>query len=110
MLRNRHCTLPSGRITERTGLVFGMTLVTISLVLSAIFNILSLVWMGLGVVDNVVVYSMLLKRRTWLNILLGGFSGGLPVMFGWSVVTPGQVGGFSWLAVVSAGVVFLVVL
>jgi len=107
MLRTRHRPLPSGRITARNGLLFGLTLVTISLALSAAFNILSFVWMALGIIDNVVVYSMLLKRRTWLNILLGGFSGGLPVMFGWSVVTTGPVGSFSLLAVAMAGLVFL---
>jgi protoheme IX farnesyltransferase len=46
-------------------------------------------WMGLGVLDNVVVYSFLLKRRTPTNIILGGVSGGLPVLFGWSAVTNG---------------------
>ena len=107
MLRTRHRPLPSGRITPRNGLIFGLTLVALSLVLSATFNILSFAWMALGILDNVIVYSMLLKRRTWLNILLGGFSGGLPVMFGWSAVTPGPWGSYSLLAVVMAGLVFL---
>ncbi|OLC80784.1 MAG: protoheme IX farnesyltransferase, partial [Thaumarchaeota archaeon 13_1_40CM_3_50_5] len=107
MLRTCHRPLPSGRITPRNGLIFGLTLVALSLVLSATFNILSFAWMALGILDNVIVYSMLLKRRTWLNILLGGFSGGLPVMFGWSAVTPGPWGSYSLLAVVMAGLVFL---
>jgi len=107
MLRTRHRPLPSGRITPRNGLIFGLTLVALSLVLSATFNILSFAWMALGILDNVIVYSMLLKRRSWLNILLGGFSGGLPVMFGWSAVTPGPWGSYSLLAVVMAGLVFL---
>jgi protoheme IX farnesyltransferase len=50
-------------------------------------NPLSFVWISLGVLDNVVVYSLLLKRRSSLNIILGGVSGGLPVMFGWSALT-----------------------
>jgi heme o synthase len=107
MLRTRHRPLPTGRITPRNGLIFGLTLVALSLVLSATFNILSFTWMALGILDNVIVYSLLLKRRTWLNILLGGFSGGLPVMFGWSAATPGLWGSYSLLAVVMAGLVFL---
>jgi protoheme IX farnesyltransferase len=51
--------------------------------------LLSFVWIALGIIDNVVVYSLLLKRRSPLNIILGGVSGGLPVMFGWSAVTNG---------------------
>jgi len=63
--------------------------------------------MALGIIDNVIVYSLLLKRRSPLNILLGGFSGGLPVMFGWSAVTPGPIGSYSLVSVLMAGLVFL---
>jgi len=65
--------------------------------------------MGLGIVDNVGVYSLLLKRRSPLNILLGGFSGGLPVMFGWSAVTKGPIGSIPnpLLPVLMAGLVFV---
>ena len=107
MLRTRRRPLPSGRITPQNALTFGLGLVALSLALSLAFNILSFAWMGLGIIDNVIVYSLLLKRRSWLNILLGGFSGGLPVMFGWSVVTAGPIGTFTLLPVVMAGLVFL---
>ncbi len=63
--------------------------------------------MALGVLDNVGVYSLLLKRRSSLNILLGGFSGGLPVLFGWSAATPGPIGTISLLPILMAGLVFL---
>ncbi len=33
------------------------------------------------------VYSLFLKRRNPLNVVLGGISGGLPVIFGWAYVT-----------------------
>ena len=92
MMRTRHRPLPSGRITPRAALRFGLGLISISLVLAALLNLFSLLWMGLGILDNVGVYSLFLKRRSSLNILLGGFSGGLPVLFGWSAVTAGPVG------------------
>ena len=63
--------------------------------------------MALGIVDNVGVYSLFLKRRSALNIILGGFSGGLPVMFGWSAATPGPIGTVTLLPVLMAGLVFL---
>jgi heme o synthase len=101
--------LPSGRISPRAALTFALGLIVVSLVLSALLNLLSLLWMALGIVDNVGVYSLLLKRRSSLNILLGGFSGGLPVLFGWSAVTPGLIGTLP-LAVIPllmAGLVFV---
>ncbi len=107
MLRTRHRPIPSGRISLRNSLRFGLVLVGTSLVLAVTLNILSFAWMALGIVDNVVIYSMLLKRRSPLNILLGGFSGGFPVLFGWSAATPGPVGSFSLLPVLMAGLVFL---
>jgi protoheme IX farnesyltransferase len=107
MLRTRHRPLPSGRIQPGSALAFGLVLAGTSLVLSAFINVLSVLWMALGILDNVVVYSLLLKRRSSLNILLGGFSGGLPVLFGWSAATPGPIGSYSLLAVLMAGLVFL---
>lgn len=112
MLRTRHRPLPSGRITPRSALRFAIGLITISLVLSALLNLLSVIWMALGILDNVGVYSLLLKRRSPLNILLGGFSGGLPVLFGWSAATPGPLGSlgpraFVALPVLMAGLVFI---
>ena len=107
MLRTRHRPLPSGRIKPRSALVFGFGLVLASLALSLTLNLLSFAWMLGGVLDNVVVYSLVLKRRSPLNILLGGVSGGLPVLFGWSAVTPGPIGAVSLLPILMAGLVFV---
>jgi heme o synthase len=107
MIRTRHRPLPSGRITPASGLRFGLALVAISILLSFTLNLLSVLWMTLGVLDNVGVYSLLLKRRSSLNILLGGFSGGLPVLFGWSAATAGPIGTISLLPILMAGLVFL---
>lgn len=87
MRRTRNRPIPSGRITPRRALIWGVFLTALGLVLAYSINVLSLLWIVLGVVDNVVVYSLFLKRRHPLNIILGGVSGGLPVMFGWSAVT-----------------------
>jgi heme o synthase len=109
MLRTRHRPLPSGRISPQSALRFALGLIAVSLILSAILNLLSALWMGLGIVDNVAVYSLLLKRRSSLNILLGGFSGGLPVLFGWSAVTRGPIGSLPLAPVplLMAGLVFV---
>ena len=87
MHRTRRRPIPSGRISPNRALVWGLLLAALGLALALWINPLSFVWIALGVLDNVVVYSLLLKRRSSLNIILGGVSGGLPVMFGWSAVT-----------------------
>jgi protoheme IX farnesyltransferase len=65
--------------------------------------------MTLGILDNVGVYSLLLKRRSSSNILLGGFSGALPVLFGWSAVTAGPIGSLPQpiIPLLMAGLVFV---
>ena len=89
MRRTRHRPIPSGRITPNRALAWGLFLAAFGLVVAFWINPLSFLWISLGVVDNVIIYSLLLKRRSPLNIILGGVSGGLPVMFGWSTVTNG---------------------
>jgi protoheme IX farnesyltransferase len=103
MHRTRHRPIPSGRITPNRALAWGLLLAAFGLAVAYWINPLSFVWIALGVLDNVVVYSLLLKRRSSLNIILGGVSGGLPVMFGWSAVT----NGISLLPILLAALVVL---
>ena len=104
MHRTSHRPIPTGRIAPpQRALAWGLFLIALGLVLGLWINIISLVILALGVLDNVVVYSLLLKRRNPLNIVLGGFSGGLPAVFGWSVVT----GTISLLPILLAGLVVL---
>lgn len=87
MIRTRDRPLPSRRIDPpQKALYFGVTLIGVSLVLAGMRNLLSFLCILLGVLDNVVVYSLLTKRRSPLNIFLGGFSGGLAPLFGWVFV------------------------
>lgn len=109
MARTKNRPLPSGRIEPSSALKFGLVLVGISLALSTVLNLFSLLWMTLGILDNVGVYSLLLKRRSSSNILLGGFSGALPVLFGWSAVTTGPIGNLPQpiIPLLMAGLVFV---
>ncbi len=88
MDRTRRRPIPSGRIDPaRNALYLGAALVAASLALALLRNVLSFAAIGLGVLDNVVVYSLLTKRRSPWNIILGSFSGGLPAVYGWTFAT-----------------------
>jgi protoheme IX farnesyltransferase len=75
-------------ITSRQVLTFAFVLSTGSfLLLWLSSNLLSAVMALSGLVFYVVVYTMLLKRRTWHNIVIGGAAGAFPPLVGWSAVT-----------------------
>nr|MDO8080461.1 heme o synthase [Candidatus Freyarchaeota archaeon] len=104
MTRTRNRPLPSGRINPpQKALIFGLILITLSLLLPLIRNLLSFIFMALGVFDNVIIYSLISKRRTPINIILGGISGGLPAAFGWVFVT----NSISWTMIVMVALVML---
>ena len=88
MDRTKARPLPSGRIDPpQKALFLGVGLIGASLVLALLRNALAAGAIGLGALDNVVVYSLLTKRRSSWNIILGSFSGGLPAVFGWAFAT-----------------------
>ncbi|MFQ6085120.1 MAG: heme o synthase [Candidatus Bathyarchaeia archaeon] len=88
MERTTRRPLPSMRIhPAQRGLYFGMSLLGLSFVLGWLLGLLPFTCLALGAFDNIVIYSLLLKRRNPVNIVLGGLSGGFPALFGWFVVT-----------------------
>jgi len=103
MRRTRRRPLPRHLVSRRRALVFGVVLgVLATLVLGLALNWLSA---GLALAANVfyvVVYSLLLKRRTSQNIVWGGAAGCFPTLIGWTAVT----GQLAWAPVVLFGVVF----
>jgi len=96
MARTRGRPLPGRRIhPPEKALVWGLILTVTSLALSLLLNPLAMLWMFLGLFDNVVIYSLLAKRRSCTNILLGSLSGGMPALFGWAAVR----GDVTWTAI-----------
>jgi protoheme IX farnesyltransferase len=102
----RTCTrpLPSGRILPWQALTFGVSLIVASvLVFSLAVNLLSAALALGGGLFYVFIYTMLLKRRTPLNIVIGGAAGAFPPLVGWAAVQ----GNIGWPAFVLFAVVFL---
>lgn len=89
MPRTMDRPLPIGSVSPRGALSYGLILTGLAIPISYLASPWAALFMILGILDNVVVYSMILKRRSVSNILLGGFSGGMPVLIGWSAVSGG---------------------
>jgi protoheme IX farnesyltransferase len=103
MHRTERRPLVTGIVSPREGLVFGLTLAVVStLWFGLLVNWLSAALSLGALLFYVVVYTMLLKRRTAQNIVWGGIAGCMPVLIGWSSVT----NELSWAAVVLFLVIF----
>jgi protoheme IX farnesyltransferase len=103
MERTKNRPIPSGRISPRNALIFGLILAAISLVCAWFINIWALGLMAFGLFDNIIIYSKWLKRRSQSNIILGGFSGGAPALIGYISVTTQNIE----IGLIMAGLVFL---
>jgi protoheme IX farnesyltransferase len=103
MDRTKDRPIPSGRVSPKNALIFGLVLTAIALIFSWLINIWAFLLMLFGLFDNIVVYSKWLKRRSQSNIILGGFSGGAPALIGYVTVTTQNIE----IGLVMAALVFL---
>jgi protoheme IX farnesyltransferase len=103
MRRTRRRALPRHIVSSRNALIFGLVLGVISTVVLAVWvNWLSAVLAVLANAFYVLVYTMVLKRRTTQNIVWGGLAGCFPALIGWTAVT----GELAWEPVILFMVVF----
>jgi protoheme IX farnesyltransferase len=92
MARTRRRPLPAHQVEPENAVVFGIVLGVLSFTLMAwTINLLAAFLTLLAIGFYVVVYTMLLKRSTPQNIVIGGAAGALPPVIGWAAVT-GDVG------------------
>ncbi len=88
MVRTRRRPLPAQQVAAEDALVFGLALGVVSFaVLAFLVNLVAAFLTLLAIAFYVVVYTMLLKRNTPQNIVLGGAAGALPPVIGWAAVT-----------------------
>ncbi|HEY2224695.1 heme o synthase [Actinomycetospora sp.] len=103
MARTRKRPLARDAVPRSHALVFGLVLGAAS----AVWLGLTANWVAAGlsvaaIAFYIVVYTLVLKRRTSQNIVWGGAAGCMPVVIGWAAVT-GTVG---WPALVLFGIIF----
>ncbi|HZI18403.1 MAG TPA: heme o synthase [Pyrinomonadaceae bacterium] len=95
MRRTAARPLPSGRVTPRGALAFGVGLTVVAEVyLAALVNPLTAA-LGLGVVAGYLGLYTPLKTRTSLSTVIGAFPGAMPPLLGWSAAA-GSLGVEAW--------------
>ncbi len=87
MVRTRKRPLPGGRMTPAQVLLFGVLLSALSFVqLWWTVNLLTALLALAGIVYYVGIYTVLLKRSSTQNIVIGGAAGAIPPLVGWAAV------------------------
>ena len=90
MQRTQKRPLAAGRMTPAEGLAFGLAISVSSFYIFAAFvNLLAAFLSLAGIVYYVVLYSILLKKATVQNIVIGGGAGAIPPLVGWVAATGG---------------------
>jgi protoheme IX farnesyltransferase len=88
MSRTRHRPIPTNRVSPAAAMVFGLALGTLGFLVlwfgtTPLAGVLSLIAFGF----YVFVYTMILKRSSTQNIVIGGAAGAVPALIGWAAVT-----------------------
>ncbi len=88
MQRTKNRPIPSGRVVREEALSLGIIVAGAAVIIMGLLvNIVSAILLLLTIAFYVFIYTMLLKRRTSQNIVIGGAAGSLPPVIGWSAVT-----------------------
>jgi protoheme IX farnesyltransferase len=104
MERTKRRPLVTGVMSARSAALFAFALEIVAFVVLAVWvNVLS-AWLALSATAfYVVVYTLILKRRSKQNIVIGGAAGAVPVLVGWAAVT----NSLGWTPVLLFLVIFL---
>ena len=103
MKRTARRPLARGQVPPRNALVFGLVLGAVSFAWLGLTTNWLAAWLSVAAIAfYVLVYTLVLKRRTAQNIVWGGAAGCMPVVIGWAAVT----GTVEWPALVMFGIIF----
>ncbi len=104
MNRTQDRPLVTGELTDREAYIFAWLLGLASIAwLWLTTNWLAAALSLAAILFYVIIYSLLLKRRTEQNIVWGGIAGCFPVLIGWAAVTESV----SWPPVILFLIIFL---
>ena len=88
MLRTKNRPIPSGRVDPAEALTFSLVVSLISIILLGLAsNWFAASLLFFTIIFYAVFYSILLKRKTSQNIVIGGAAGSFPPVIGWVAMT-----------------------
>lgn len=89
MPRTQKRPIPGGRVAADDALALGLMLAVASVgMLALAVSFLAAAWLAFAIFFYAVIYTMLLKRHTAQNIVIGGLAGALPALIGWVAASP----------------------
>ena len=91
-LMSRTCLrpIPTKKITKNQALVFGILSSLVSVFALYFFsNLISAAILAITILFYIFIYTIWLKPKTSQNIVIGGVSGALPPVIGWTIATGG---------------------
>ncbi|MFT3996207.1 MAG: heme o synthase [Asticcacaulis sp.] len=88
MRRTRGRPVAAGRVSKQDAMAFGGVLAFLSVAMMWLsINTLAAVLLAVTILYYVVLYTLILKRRTPQNIVIGGAAGAFPPVIGWAAAT-----------------------
>lgn len=97
MLRTASRPVPAGRVAADDALCMGLVLSVFSVMLLGLAsNWLSAALLAFSIFFYAVIYTVLLKRHTPQNIVIGGAAGAFPPVIGWLAVS-GELAVLPWV-------------
>jgi len=104
MKRTQKRPLVTGALKDGEALAFAWITGVVSIAWLWFFTTpLAAILSAAAIAFYVLIYTLILKRRTPQNIVWGGAAGCMPVLIGWAAVT----GSLTWAPVILFGIVFL---
>ncbi len=89
MKRTANRPIPAGRVAADDALLLGIALSCSSVALLwLVADVAPAAWLAFAIFFYAVIYTMVLKRSTPQNIVIGGAAGAFPAVIGWMAVSP----------------------
>ncbi len=88
MARTSKRPIPTGELQPNRVLIYGLTISVLSVTIAWFtLNPMATFMIALGIFFYVVIYTIILKRRSVWNVVIGGFAGSAAAMAGWATTT-----------------------
>lgn len=83
MIRTINRPIPRGRLSIHESLAYSILAIIIGLWIAYRINIYVLIAGLLGLIVDIFLYTYILKRKSWISVVIGGFAGGAPAFGGY---------------------------